>query len=60
MTPNWHKSTYSGDNDNCVEAATNQPAVAMIRDTKHHGAGPVITVGAAAWGVFVQHTQHTG
>ena len=48
--PNWHKSTYSGDNDNCVEVADNLPRV-HVRDTKDHAQGE-LTATPAAWAAF--------
>ncbi|MEV8015676.1 DUF397 domain-containing protein [Streptomyces sp. NPDC086554] len=57
MMPNWHKSTYSGDNDNCVEVADNDPTTVMVRDTKRNETGPVLTFGAPAWGAFVRRAQ---
>jgi Domain of unknown function (DUF397) len=30
----WHKSSYSGQNDNCVEVARNLPGLVAIRDSK--------------------------
>ncbi|MEU8519547.1 DUF397 domain-containing protein [Streptomyces sp. NBC_01216] len=50
-SPNWHKSTYSGaDNDACVEVADNLPRV-HVRDTKDHARGE-LTAAPAAWTVF--------
>ncbi|MFC8174808.1 DUF397 domain-containing protein [Streptomyces sp. NPDC057235] len=48
--PIWHKSTYSGNNDNCVEVADNLPLV-RVRDTKDHAAGE-LTATPAAWSAF--------
>ncbi|MFJ4339460.1 DUF397 domain-containing protein [Streptomyces sp. NPDC088915] len=48
--PDWHKSTYSGDNDNCVEVAHNLPRV-RVRDTKDHARGE-LTATPAAWSAF--------
>ncbi|MEV7673542.1 MULTISPECIES: DUF397 domain-containing protein [unclassified Streptomyces] len=48
--PDWHKSTYSGDNDNCVEVADNLPLV-RVRDTKDHARGE-LTATPAAWSAF--------
>ncbi|MFE5898532.1 DUF397 domain-containing protein [Streptomyces sp. NPDC056488] len=48
--PDWHKSTYSGDNDNCVEVADNLPLV-HVRDTKDHARGE-LTATPAAWSAF--------
>ncbi|QEU93765.1 DUF397 domain-containing protein [Streptomyces kanamyceticus] len=56
MTPNWHKSTYSGNNDNCVEVATD-PKTVMVRDTKDNETGPALAFGTAAWGAFIDATQ---
>ena len=30
----WHKSSYSGQNGNCVEVARNLPALVAVRDSK--------------------------
>ncbi|MFF8838664.1 DUF397 domain-containing protein [Streptomyces sp. NPDC015130] len=50
-SPNWHKSTYSGnDNDACVEVADNLPRV-LVRDSKDRDRGELV-VGPAAWGAF--------
>ncbi|MEW1903711.1 DUF397 domain-containing protein [Streptomyces sp. NPDC086147] len=48
--PTWHKSTYSGNNDNCVEVADNLPLV-HVRDTKDHARGE-LTATPAAWSAF--------
>ncbi|MFE2016066.1 DUF397 domain-containing protein [Streptomyces sp. NPDC059491] len=48
---NWHKSTYSGDNDNCIEVADNLPGVVLVRDTKDHTRGE-LTATPAAWSAF--------
>ncbi|MGW9450828.1 DUF397 domain-containing protein [Streptomyces sp. NPDC055632] len=48
--PTWHKSTYSGNNDNCVEVADNLPFV-HVRDTKDHARGQ-LTASPAAWSAF--------
>ncbi|ALO10659.1 hypothetical protein AQF52_5065 [Streptomyces venezuelae] len=50
-TPNWHKSTYSGaDNDACIEVADNLPRV-LVRDTKDHAKGE-LTATPGAWAAF--------
>ncbi|MDV5147984.1 DUF397 domain-containing protein [Streptomyces sp. SBC-4] len=49
--PNWHKSTYSGSNDDCVEVADNAPSVVRVRDTKDHAQGE-FTATPAAWAAF--------
>ncbi|MER8231041.1 DUF397 domain-containing protein [Streptomyces sp. NPDC094049] len=48
--PNWHKSTYSGDDDNCVEVADNLARV-HVRDTKDHAKGE-LAAAPAAWAAF--------
>ncbi|MFC7793258.1 DUF397 domain-containing protein [Streptomyces cinereoruber] len=56
--PDWHKSTYSGDNDNCVEVADNLPLV-HVRDTKDHARGE-LTATPAAWSAFTAFARtHT-
>ncbi|MDQ1041495.1 hypothetical protein QFZ75_007997 [Streptomyces sp. V3I8] len=51
---NWHKSTYSGDGENCVEQGIDTTAEAVgVRDTKQHGAGPVLTFSGSNWGAFL-------
>ncbi|MFD8974404.1 DUF397 domain-containing protein [Streptomyces sp. NPDC059593] len=49
--PNWHKSTYSGSNDDCVEVADNAPGIVRVRDTKDHAQGE-LTATPAAWAAF--------
>ncbi|NJQ14717.1 DUF397 domain-containing protein [Streptomyces bohaiensis] len=50
--PNWRTSSYSGNGDNnCVEVADDHPSV-LVRDTKHAGAGPMISFSPGAWGHF--------
>lgn len=47
----WHRSTYSGGANNCVEAAGTGTAV-RIRDSKTVP-GPLLAVGPAAWSEFL-------
>ncbi|WP_435974738.1 DUF397 domain-containing protein [Streptomyces sp. Qhu_M48] len=49
--PNWHKSTYSGDNDNCVEITDNALSIVRVRDTKDHTRGE-LTATPTAWAAF--------
>ncbi|MGW1768153.1 DUF397 domain-containing protein [Streptomyces sp. NPDC002073] len=45
------KSSYSTSGGECVEVARNVPGTVAVRDSKRPD-GPVLRVGAAAWGVF--------
>ena len=51
MICNWHKSSYSGDQGNCIETAK-IPGGAAVRDSKDL-AGPVLCFSADAWRVFL-------
>jgi hypothetical protein len=44
----FRKSTYSLANGSCVEVAGG----VRVRDTKNHGAGPVLSFTPAAWAAF--------
>ncbi|MBT2609915.1 DUF397 domain-containing protein [Streptomyces sp. ISL-87] len=50
--PAWRKSTYSGQNDNCVEVATNVPGAVSVRDTKDHSQG-AFEASPGAWSAFI-------
>lgn len=55
-SPNWHKSTYSGpQNDACIEVADNLPRV-HVRDTKDHARGE-LTATRAAWTTFLAYAR---
>ena len=49
----WRKSSYSGNNGNCVEVAINLPALVAIRDSKNSD-GSRLLMSAASWRVFVR------
>ena len=49
----WRKSSYSGNNGNCVEVATNLPDLVAVRDSKNSD-GRRLLISAAAWQVFVR------
>ncbi|MFE2291834.1 DUF397 domain-containing protein [Streptomyces sp. NPDC059452] len=56
----WHISSYSGSNDDCVEvkvADAGLPGVVRARDSKDTGL-PEVRVRAAAWGAFVAYVSH--
>jgi hypothetical protein len=48
----WRTSSYTGTGQNCVEVAPADSGV-LLRDTKDHGAGPVIAFSAAQWSAFL-------
>lgn len=50
MPGNWRKSSHSGQNGDCVEAASDAGLV-LVRDTKRRD-GPVLEVPAGAWREF--------
>ncbi|MET9828841.1 DUF397 domain-containing protein [Streptomyces sp. NPDC006385] len=52
----WTKSTHSGDqNGQCVEVAETPHTTIAIRDSKNP-AGPIVTLGPAAFTTFVNWT----
>lgn len=48
----WHKSSHSGGNDNCVEVAHLDQGVVAVRDTKNRR-GAVLTFTPGAWDAFI-------
>jgi uncharacterized protein DUF397 len=48
----WRKSSYSNSTGGCVEIAA-APRTVGVRDTKQHGAGPVLEFSTAAWRAFL-------
>ncbi|MET8980355.1 DUF397 domain-containing protein [Streptomyces sp. NPDC004539] len=49
----FRKSSYSAQNNDCVELAHTSTGGHAVRDTKHP-AGPVQFHGAEAWAAFVE------
>ncbi|MET9192475.1 DUF397 domain-containing protein [Streptomyces olivaceus] len=50
----WRKSSHSdGNGGDCLRVTDGVPGVVPVRDSKVSD-GPVVVVGAAAWGVFVR------
>ena len=48
----WHKSSYSSQDGNCVEVAINMPGTVAVRDSKDPE-GPGLLIRAAEWRAFV-------
>ena len=49
----WFKSSYSGQNGNCVEVRFRADGDVDLRDSKNPS-GPVLTFTASAWSAFIQ------
>ena len=49
---NWVKSSFSGNNGNCVEIASMQDGDLAVRDSKNAD-GPALCFGPGAWAAFV-------
>lgn len=48
----WHKSSYSSQDGNCVEVAQNLPGVVAVRDSKSSD-GSVLVVTLEEWQEFL-------
>ncbi len=53
---NWHKSSYSSTEGNCVEVAE-LPGACAVRDSKHPSA-PVLTVTSRQWAAFTARVRN--
>ncbi len=53
----WHKSSYSGGNNECIEAREHQ-AGADVRDTQNRELGH-LTFTRAEWSAFVETALHS-
>ncbi len=49
----WRKSSYSGQDGNCVEVARNLPGLVAVRDSKASD-GAKLTVSHEAWRAFLK------
>ncbi|MFE0701166.1 DUF397 domain-containing protein [Streptomyces sp. NPDC058872] len=59
QTPQWFKSSYSNNDGNCVEVATNLAATigaVPVRDSKTP-AGPALALSASAFSAFVESVK---
>ncbi len=48
----WQKSSYSGQDGNCVEVARNLPGLVAVRDSKFPD-GPNLLVSPETWQTFL-------
>lgn len=56
MTPTynrWRKSSHSNPDGECVEAGRAADGTVGVRDSKHHGAGPVLGFTRPEWAAFL-------
>jgi len=49
----WHKSSYSSQDGNCVDVARNLPGLVVVRDSKEPD-GAKLLVSQEAWRVFIR------
>jgi Domain of unknown function (DUF397) len=49
----WHKSSYSGNANSCVEIGHAADGGVGVRDTKRYGQGPVLEFSAREWQAFL-------
>ena len=49
----WRKSSYSGQDGNCIEVASNLPGLVAVRDSKHPEGGKLV-VPHETWRAFLR------
>lgn len=54
----WHKSSYSSQDGNCVEVARNLPGIVAIRDSKDPN-GAMLVIAARGWHCFIRGISNT-
>jgi Domain of unknown function (DUF397) len=52
----WHKSSYSSQDGNCVEVATNLAGIVVVRDSKERQ-GPVLPLTRPGWQALVRQIK---
>ena len=53
---NWHKSSYSSNEGECVEVAELADGTRLVRDTKDRN-GPVLRFSGGAWRRFTDSVK---
>jgi hypothetical protein len=53
----WHKSSYSSQDGNCVEVAHNLPGVVAVRDSKNPD-GSMLVVTLEEWREFLSSLKN--
>ncbi|TDC21405.1 DUF397 domain-containing protein [Streptomyces sp. 8K308] len=56
----FHKSSYSNEHGDCVEAATNIPGSVAVRDSKAGTAGPLVRTSPGAWQALLDALGRAG
>jgi uncharacterized protein DUF397 len=56
VATSWRKSSRSAGDANCVDVSATEPSVG-VRDTKQHGAGPVLEFPGEAWQHFLREVK---
>ncbi|MCF3100653.1 DUF397 domain-containing protein [Streptomyces roseoverticillatus] len=57
-TPNWRKSSYSGQGGNCLEVA-DTAGFTPVRDSKRPD-GPALVLRTGAWAAFISGVKSGG
>ena len=52
----WHKSSHSSQDGNCVEVARNLPELVAIRDSKQPN-GAKLVISQETWQVFIKNVR---
>jgi Domain of unknown function (DUF397) len=53
----WRRSSFSTYNGNCVEVGNLDIEIIGVRDTKHHGKGPILAFTQNEWSTFLNSVK---